>query len=47
MPGFQRRQMMQPWPLCLPPFAKTKITFWMAQCLSTSGSGYRAKNIDT
>ncbi|KAL6266492.1 hypothetical protein P5V15_003341 [Pogonomyrmex californicus] len=24
MPGFQRRQMMQPWPLCLPPFAKTK-----------------------
>lgn len=25
MPGSQRRQMMQPWPLCLAPFARTKV----------------------
>lgn len=25
MSSSKRRQMMQPWPLCLPPFAKTKV----------------------
>ncbi|XP_071561823.1 facilitated trehalose transporter Tret1 isoform X1 [Temnothorax nylanderi] len=38
MPGFQRRQMMQPWPLCLPPFAKTKERSVLARVSPVIGS---------